>query len=87
MHMVAITDHNIDPPRETKHAIALDHLLVHYQSVFQTPMELPPTRSHDHRITLEPKTGAINVRPYRYPHIQKNEIERAMKEMLSTGII
>uniref|UniRef100_A0A2N9H8H7 RNA-directed DNA polymerase n=1 Tax=Fagus sylvatica TaxID=28930 RepID=A0A2N9H8H7_FAGSY len=74
MHMVAVTDHNIDPPKETKHAVALDHLLVHYQSVFQTPTELPPVRSHDHRITLEPGSGAINVRPYRYPHIQKNEI-------------
>ena len=29
----------------------------------------------------------MSVRPYRYPHIQKNEIKRAIKEMLATGII
>ena len=50
-------------------------------------MTLPPVRSHDHRITLEPGAGPVNVRPYRYPHIQKNEIERAIREMLSTRII
>ena len=71
----------------TSHAAELDQLLAKYQSVFQVPTTLPPVRSHDHRITLEPGTGPVNVRPYRYPHIQKNEIERAVKEMLSIGII
>lgn len=43
--------------------------------------------AHDHRIPLEANSGAINVRPYRYPHIQKAEIERAVKETLTTSII
>ena len=68
-------------------AIALEALLQKYQSVFQAPTTLPPPRSHDHRIPLEPGNNPVSVRPYRYPHIQKNEIDKAVKEMLSTGII
>ena len=35
------------------------------------------------------KEGArpINVRPYRYPQIWKDEIKRLVEEMLATGII
>ena len=83
--------------RETTNALALeatsdqrselDALFKQYQQVFDTPKTLPPLRTHDHRIPLEPRSGPVSVRPYRYPHIQKNEIERAVKEMLATGII
>jgi hypothetical protein len=73
------------PPAET--TTELDQFLTQYQSVFRVPSTLPPARTHDHRIPLEPSTSAVNVCPYRYPHIQKNEIERAVKEMLNTGII
>ena len=61
-------------------------LLVEYHSIFQNP-SLPPMQAHDHQINLEAGANPVNVCPYRYPHIQKNEIERAMKEMLTTGII
>lgn len=65
----------------------LTELLQKYQPIFHIPNTLPPSRAHDHRIILEHNSGPANVRPYRYPHIQKNEIERAIKEILSTGII
>ena len=55
--------------------------------MFDTPKTLPPLRTHDHRIPLELGSGPVSVRPYRYPHIQKNEIEQAVKEMLATRII
>ena len=76
-----ITEITRDPCSE------LDALLRKYQQVFQTPNTLPPPRTHDHCIPLEPGSGPVSVRPYRYPHVQKNEIERAVREMLATGII
>lgn len=58
-----------------------------FEDVFQLPQGLPPRREQDHAINL--KTGAEipHIRPYRYPHYQKNEIEKIVKEMLQTGIV
>ena len=44
-------------------------------------------RSQDHSIPLVPGAPPANVRPYRYPHFQKDQIERIVKEMLASGII
>ena len=41
----------------------------------------------NHRIPLLPSTAPVNVRPYRYPHFQKAEIERQVAELLSNGLI
>ncbi|XP_027343350.1 uncharacterized protein LOC113855916 [Abrus precatorius] len=48
---------------------------------------LPPVRTCDHAIIL--KEGAVipHIRPYRYPHSQKNEIDKLVDEMLEAGII
>lgn len=66
---------------------ALSKLLSEYEELFQEPTELPPRRLHDHKIPLKPDTQPINVRPYRYPTIQKGEIEKLVVEMLKGGII
>ncbi|GAU42300.1 hypothetical protein TSUD_136860 [Trifolium subterraneum] len=65
----------------------LEALLGKHESVFQSPKGLPPKRIKDHAINLIEGQTAVNVRPYRYPHHHKNEIERQVKEMLSAGII
>jgi hypothetical protein len=36
---------------------------------------------------LKAGCDAVNVRPYRYPHHHKNEIEKQVKELLATGVI
>ncbi|KAL4586656.1 hypothetical protein LXL04_011298 [Taraxacum kok-saghyz] len=65
----------------------LTYTLSQFQSTFQVPHGLPPTRSIEHKINLIEGQGPICVRPYRYPHLQKDEIQRRIEEMLSTGII
>ncbi|XP_016665517.2 uncharacterized protein [Gossypium hirsutum] len=67
--------------------IVLDKLLVEFVHLFQEPSGLPPNRKCNHRITLKPGTGPIVVRPYRYPHFQKDEIEKQCDQMLQQGII
>ncbi|GJY29555.1 ty3-gypsy retrotransposon protein, partial [Tanacetum coccineum] len=70
------TDTNVDPN--------ITALLDLFQTVFETPHTLPPTRPHDYHIPLltnEP----VNVRPYRYPHFQKQIMTQLITEMLQDG--
>lgn len=65
----------------------LQQILHNFQELYEEPHGLPPTRTHDHRIPLTKGAGPINVRPYRYPHYQKNEIEKIVMDLLSSGVI
>ncbi|KAI5408098.1 hypothetical protein KIW84_054076 [Lathyrus oleraceus] len=65
----------------------LGEVLGKYAHIFQTPSSLPPRRKKEHDINPIDGHGIMNVRPYRYPHHHKNEIERQVKEMLAAGII
>jgi hypothetical protein len=62
-------------------------LLEKFARVFKDTIQLPPMRSKAHQIKLIPNHGAVNVRPYRYPHHQKEEIERQIDELLKAGVI
>ena len=55
--------------------------------MFETPKGLPPIRDHDHAIHLIPGSVPPNIRPYRYPYVQKRKIEGMIAEMLEAGII
>ena len=51
-------------------------------------MLLASSHPHDdHRIHLLPGTAPVAVRLYRYPQLQKDELERQCATMLSQGII
>ncbi|XP_066347641.1 uncharacterized protein [Miscanthus floridulus] len=65
----------------------LDNLLQQHGAIFDEPHALPPARPYDHRIHLLPGTAPMAVRPYRYPQLQKDELERQCAEMLAQGII
>ena len=65
----------------------LDQLLEQFEPVFAVPQGLPPMRLYDHRIHLLPGTAPVVVRPYRYPQLQKDELERQCAAMLAQGII
>ncbi|WVZ97606.1 hypothetical protein U9M48_043126 [Paspalum notatum var. saurae] len=53
----------------------LGSLLVKFSNLFREPAGLPPHRSISHHIRLLPGTNAVAVRPYRYAHIQKDELK------------
>ena len=65
----------------------ITQLLQEYADVFAKPTTLPPVRARDHSIVLQPGSSPVNVRSYRYPYHHKSEIERLVRDMLSTGII
>lgn len=48
-------------------------LLHTYAKVLQIPTALPPQIAQDHAIPLMPVSGPVKVKPYRYPHIQKEQ--------------
>jgi hypothetical protein len=54
----------------------LDILLEQQGAIFSEPTGLPPARPYDRRIHLLPGTEPVAVRPYRYPQLQKDELER-----------
>ncbi|XP_017442721.2 uncharacterized protein LOC108347805 [Vigna angularis] len=62
-------------------------LLQNYAQVFQMPSGLPPTRDHDHSIPLLEGVQPVKIKPYRYPHSQKAQIESMIQQMLDDGII
>ncbi|XP_048571236.1 uncharacterized protein LOC125551892 [Triticum urartu] len=71
---------------EPEHPL-LDHLLQQHRDLFHEPRGLPPARVYDHRIHLLPGTAPVAVRPYRYPQLQKDELEQQWTLMLALGII
>jgi len=44
-------------------------------------------RELNHEIVVKANASPVKVRPYRYPHSQKEQIEKMVQEMLEDGII
>jgi hypothetical protein len=60
----------------------IEPLLQEFADVFTTSTSLPPQREHDHGIPLKSDTRPPNIRPYRVPHQQKDEVEKLIQSML-----
>ncbi|XP_043724096.1 uncharacterized protein LOC122671070 [Telopea speciosissima] len=68
---------SVDSPPSSAHLPSeVQSLLQKFDSVFSSPTELPPHREFDHQIHLLPGSKPVTVRPYKYPHFQKGEIEK-----------
>ena len=67
--------------------IQLQELLQQYAQLFEEPTGLPFKRDHDHQIPLTDDKQVVKIRPYRYPTVQKDAIEKLVNDMKLTGII
>lgn len=65
----------------------IEQLLHQFSRLFDPPSQLPPSRSCDHSIPLVAGAAPVFSRPYRFSPTIKDEVEKQVKEMLSTGII
>nr|GEW83532.1 RNA polymerase II largest subunit [Tanacetum cinerariifolium]GEY05758.1 RNA polymerase II largest subunit [Tanacetum cinerariifolium] len=78
----------VTTPTPTQHQNPhIQSILSEHQNLFETPHGLPPVRSHDHHIPLLPDTKPINIKPYRYPHYQKEIMTNLITVMLADGVI
>ena len=65
----------------------LQKLLNNYESLFLEPKGLPPLRPQDHCIPLMHGSVPPNIRPYRYPYVNKGEIVKMINELIATSSI
>lgn len=71
---VTTEDHWSDFPKNVDPEMAT--LLYTCREIFQVPQGLPPYRELYHEILLQPGSQPVKVKPYRYPHSQKEQIEK-----------
>ncbi|KAL4281132.1 hypothetical protein GQ457_03G012130 [Hibiscus cannabinus] len=74
---------------QTESAVSSEfkQLLHEFQEVFQEPQGMPPIRKQDHAIILKTDAQPVNLRPYRFAHHHKAEVEKQIREMMSSSII
>lgn len=73
--------------KELKVPIALKEVVKRHQAIFENPKGPPPSREKDHTIVLKEGTNPVSVRPYHYPQIQKDEIEKMARDMLQDQFV
>jgi hypothetical protein len=76
-----------DKIEEQKIPETVKAVIAEFNDVFSNKFVLPPQRSCDHTIPLQEGSRPPNMRSYRIPHKQKDEVERLIKEMLQDSLI
>jgi hypothetical protein len=84
---LAIVDVHLHHTEEQHSHPTVEKLLQEFQDVFAAPSSLPPQRQYDHTIPILSSIVPVNSRPYRYSHLNKDEIERQVKELLPASLI
>jgi hypothetical protein len=79
--MTGIRDTQADS-KELPHEVQM--LINSYADIFATKVCFPPPRSCSHTIPLVPSARHVNIRPYSYAPLLKDEIEHQIKEMLDS---
>ncbi|KAF7828587.1 Retrotransposable element Tf2 [Senna tora] len=69
------------------HKVKGEGVLDKFSKVCKPLQGLPPSRSRDHAILVKEGAAPPNIRPYRYPHSQKSEIEKLVKEIVDARAI
>ena len=68
--------------------VELENLLRSEFSAMFTPLsELSCSREHDHTIPIKSGARPVNLSQYKYSHIQKDEIEKLVQELLQSEFI
>lgn len=62
-------------------------VLQKFTHLFYLPTSLLPHRVINQRIHFMHVTSAVNVKPYRYPHMLKQIITQIVEEMLQQGLV
>lgn len=62
-------------------------LLIEFDDLFGKPTSLPSKRPQGHKMPLQDESVVVKIKPYRYPTVQKAEIEKVIQEMLRFRII
>jgi hypothetical protein len=65
----------------------IQSVLQHFEDVFAAKTDLPPKRPEDHEIPLKDGCKPPNIRPYRVPHKQKDEVEQLIRSLLQDELI
>ncbi|KFK22601.1 hypothetical protein AALP_AAs54367U000800 [Arabis alpina] len=65
----------------------LQGVISEFASVFEEPQGLPPCRGKKHAIVLETGASPVSVRPFHYPQVQREELQKQVATMLAAGII
>ncbi|KAE8692295.1 hypothetical protein F3Y22_tig00110847pilonHSYRG00263 [Hibiscus syriacus] len=65
----------------------MEKQLSEFEKVFVAPHGLSPMREIDHAIHLQPMSKRVNVRPYKCPYFQKEEVECQVQDMLENQLI
>lgn len=73
--------------RPNKKEDEMEMLLQKYEALFQEPAGVPQKKDLDHQISLQPRTGPVNIRLYYYPTVQEDAVEELVRELSHSGVI